>query len=125
LRFDAEGVPQADPNGTFVLAPTDNGWVDLRWNGNAQYCYDPTPRALLTDFEPGRLHHTTSPESPFTQRTVCTLPTATGRVTVSNRTLIVTDAGQRTETELDDDALLDTYRSRFALPLDRLPTIPT
>lgn len=125
LAADATG-PQVDPNGTFELVPVDDGWVDLRWNGAAQYCLDPRPRSSIAEFEPGRLFHTTSPDSPFTQRTVCSLPTTAGRVTVTNRTLITTAAGIRTEREVDDDAeLLAIYRDAFGLHLGRLPTIPS
>jgi len=47
------------------------------------------------------------------------------RVTISDRLLITTVAGQRTETTLGSDAeVLAAYREHFGFTLDRLPTPP-
>jgi N-hydroxyarylamine O-acetyltransferase len=63
-------------------------------------------------------------ESHFTQSTVCSLPTPTGRVTLSDRLLIVTDGDDRQEETLaDDEALLAAYRDRFGIVLDRVPEV--
>jgi N-hydroxyarylamine O-acetyltransferase len=123
LRFDAPG-PQQDPNGTYELVPRTDGWIDLLQNGSPQFRFDPTPRGCLESFRPGLAHHTTSPASHFTQRTVCSLPVDGGRVTISNRTLTTTLHGERTERDLDDDELRHAYRTTFGMELDRLPTIP-
>ncbi|HSL57380.1 MAG TPA: arylamine N-acetyltransferase [Acidimicrobiales bacterium] len=123
LRFDAEG-PQTDPDGTFELRRRDDGWVDLIGDGTPRYRFHPAVRALI-DFEPGRHHHTTSPDSHFTQGTVCTLRTASGRVTIAGRTLIETEAGTRAERDIDDDGeLLALYRQRFGIDLAAVPTSP-
>lgn len=42
----------------------------------------------------------TDPASSFTQKVTCTLPTATGRVTLSNKRLITTSGGERSEREV-------------------------
>ncbi len=47
-----------------------------------------------------------SPESHFTQHLVCSRPTARGRVSVSRKSLIITEGDERRETPLPDDAAL-------------------
>lgn len=45
----------------------------------------------------------TSPESHFTQKRLCTRATPTGRITISGQQLIITEDGQRKETNLADE----------------------
>lgn len=47
--------------------------------------------------------HQTSPESPFTQKRLCSRATPTGRITLSGTRLIVTAGGQRQERQLTND----------------------
>lgn len=68
-----------------------------------EYRFTRTPRQLA-DFVDGSHYHQTSPESGFTQGRLCTRMTRTGRITLSERRLICTDRGERTERELDDEA---------------------
>ena len=65
-------------------------------------------------------------DSHFTQSLTCSRPTGDhDRVTISDRLLITTVAGQRTETTLGSDAeVLAAYREHFGFTLDRLPTPP-
>lgn len=81
----------------------------------------------LSAYAGGCRYHSTSPRSHFTQKTVVSRATETGRVTLSNRRLIVTDGGVRRETELADDAAVaDALRELFGLALDpREPISPT
>lgn len=109
LRFDERGA-QEDPAGRFRLDDAPDGVVLLRetrnegtWSWKPQYLFGLAPCALA-DFEPGRLHHTTSPESFFTRKTLASLATPDGRVTLSDRRLIETCGGERTERELPDEA---------------------
>jgi N-hydroxyarylamine O-acetyltransferase len=44
-------------------------------------------------------YHQTSPESPFTQKRVCTRATLDGRITVTGMRLIVTAKGEKQESE--------------------------
>jgi len=92
-------------------------------NGEPQYRIEPRPRRLA-DFEATCWWHQTSPTSHFTQSLVCSLLTETGRVTLTGRSEIVTDGTGRRERTLDgDDEVLDAYRSRFGVELDRVPTL--
>ena len=83
------------------------------------------PRAL-DDFAPTCWYQQTSPDSHFTQSLTCSRPTGDhDRVTISDRLLITTVAGERTETTLGSDAeVLAAYREHFGFTLDRLPTPP-
>jgi len=73
---------------------------------------------ILSDFEPGCLFHQTSPHSHFPRGRICTRLTPTGRVTLSERRLITTAHGARTERELPDEAAYqETLRTEFGIDL--------
>jgi N-hydroxyarylamine O-acetyltransferase len=86
-----------------------------------QYRLEPIARQL-SDFEATCWWHQTSPKSHFTQGVVCTMLTETGRVTLSDRTLIETVGPERRErTGLSDAEVLDAYKAHFGIELDRVP----
>lgn len=68
-----------------------------------EYRFRLQPRQLR-DFTPGCEYHQRSPDSNFTQQRVCSLATATGRITLGDRRLIVTENGERSERDLADEA---------------------
>jgi N-hydroxyarylamine O-acetyltransferase len=68
-----------------------------------QYSVTMTPRSL-DDFAAMCHYHQTSPESPFTRKSVCSMPTPDGRITVADRKLIFTRNGSREERVLASDA---------------------
>ena len=114
-------APQSDPAGTYQIVPAGAGEFDMVEDGEPQFRFTAVPRAL-SDFADACRFHQTSPASHFTQRTVCSLPTANGRVTISARTLTVTDHDRRSERVVgSDDELLDLYRGHFGIELDRVP----
>jgi N-hydroxyarylamine O-acetyltransferase len=84
------------------------------------YLFRPVPRRL-SDFAEMCRYHQTSPRSWFTQKRLCTLATPTGRVTLAENTLIRTEDGDRTETELDDDDCALALKQQFGLALDVFP----
>jgi len=121
LLFDSR-QEQDDPGGRFLLADNETGEVDLSKDGIPQYRIDPRRRALA-DFGPTCRWHQTSPESRFTQATVCSLLTEEGRVTINDRVLIRARGTSRTQQELPDDGtLLAAYRDHFGIILDHVPT---
>ncbi|MFC8245660.1 arylamine N-acetyltransferase family protein [Streptomyces chartreusis] len=139
LAFEARGE-QVDPAGVFrvVEAGPDAAGVrgghdsaeaadlDVVMDGRPQYRLDRRPRAL-GDFAAGAWWHSTSPRSHFTQSLVCSRVTEEGgRITLSGRTFKTTAAdGTREERELGtDEEVLRTYRERFGIELDRVPTVP-
>ncbi len=77
---------------------------DGRWERN--YCFTLQARQLQ-DFAGMCRYHQTSPESGFTQRRICTRATPSGRITLSDTHLTVTDRGIKTEQPVDGE---DEYR---------------
>jgi N-hydroxyarylamine O-acetyltransferase len=123
LRVDTR-TDQADPGGTFRLADAADGDLDVIRDGQPQYRVEARPRTL-DDFEPTCWWHQTSPRSHFTQGPVCSRLTETGRVTLSDRTLVQTTGDRRRERTLTSDAeVLAAYRTWFGIVLDRVPDRP-
>jgi N-hydroxyarylamine O-acetyltransferase len=123
LRLDTR-TDQADPGGTFWLADTADGDLDVIRDGQPQYRVEARPRTLA-DFEPTCWWHQTSPRSHFTQGPVCSRLTEAGRVTLSDRTLVHTTGDRRQERTLTDDAeVLAAYRTWFGIVLERVPDRP-
>ena len=58
----------------------------------------------LSDFDAMCRYHQTAPESIFLQHRTCTRVTATGRVTIADLRLLITEGGERRETDLADEA---------------------
>ncbi|MDI6100072.1 arylamine N-acetyltransferase [Actinoplanes sp. NEAU-A12] len=109
---------QDDPGGRFLLVDTPDGDVDILRDGKPQYRLELRPR-VLDDFAATCWYQQTAPESPFTAKTVCTRLTSGGRITISDRTLIVTAADGRAETPLaTGEALRAAYRDHFGVRLD-------
>jgi N-hydroxyarylamine O-acetyltransferase len=115
----AEPGPQADPRGSFVVAAVNGGDVDVLRDGTPQYRIELRGRAL-PDFEPMCWWHQTSPKSHFTRSLTCSLPISTGRLTLSDRRLIRTVDGERSEEVFCTEAdLLAAYRDLFGIVLER------
>jgi N-hydroxyarylamine O-acetyltransferase len=122
LRLD-DRADQADPDGTFTIVDAAHNDVDVLRDGQPQYRLERRPRQL-SDFEPMCWWHQTSPRSHFTRSLTCSLRTEAGRVTLSDRSLIVTDSDGRHETELpNDEAILEAYDRHFGIVLEHAPHI--
>lgn len=120
LRFDVPDE-QTQQRGTFRVVHDGFEGVHSRktqagdWHD--EYMFRLEPRTL-GDFEPGCHFNQYSPKSHFTQQRVCSLATATGRITLSDRRFIVTENGQRTEHDLDSEADFHrTLRDHFYIEL--------
>jgi N-hydroxyarylamine O-acetyltransferase len=114
---------QADPDGTFRVIESGYGDLDVLQDGRPQYRIETRPRALR-DFEATCWWQRTSPKSHFTRSLVCSLPTKTGRISLSDRTLIRTIGEERSEQPLTSDAeVLAAYRDHFGITLDSVPTL--
>ncbi|WP_188114219.1 arylamine N-acetyltransferase, partial [Streptomyces apricus] len=101
------------------------GDLEVVWDGRSRYRLETRPR-VLGDFVAGAWWHSTSPASHFTRSPVCSRVTEDGgRVTLSGRTLTVTDPGGGKETvELaTDEEVLAAYRERFGVVLERVPAV--
>jgi len=81
------------------------------------YRFSLRPRALA-DYS-GRCHYLqTSPNSSFTQRIVCSRAMPTGRVTIADQRLIVTDGTERSERALSEAEWRAALIERFGIPPD-------
>ena len=108
--------PQADR--VYRLTAQDGYTILQERNGRDpwtdQYRFTLQPHAL-GDYEAMCHYHQTSPQSSFTQRTICTLPRPDGRVTLANRRLILTHNGERSERELTEEEWRLTLRDEFGI----------
>jgi N-hydroxyarylamine O-acetyltransferase len=122
VRLDIR-TEQADPAGTVRIVETAEGDLDVHFLGEPTLRVEQRARELA-DFGPTCWYQQTSPASHFTQSMTCSLPTVDGRVTLSDRLLITTADGRRTERELgSDEQVLAAYRDHFGIVLDRLPVL--
>jgi N-hydroxyarylamine O-acetyltransferase len=116
---------QDDRAGRFRRADAGDTDIDVLKDGKPQYRIE-TRAVSLADCVPTCWYQQTSPQSHFTQSTICSRLTPGGRVSISGRLLIQTEHGTRAEQQLDtDDALLAAYRDHFGVELSRLPDDPT
>jgi N-hydroxyarylamine O-acetyltransferase len=123
LLLDARD-DQDDPAGRFRLADAGAADIDVLREDKPQYRIEMRERSLA-DCVPTCWWQATSPLSHFTRSTICSKLTADGRVSISGRMLIRTQAGTRTEHRLDtDDLLLAAYRDHFGVTLSRVPNDP-
>ncbi len=106
LRLES-GAESRQQGWTHGLAEDGDGWVVRRRRGSdpwePRFRFALTPRRL-EEFAPRCAYQQTSPESHFTQKPVCSRATEDGRVTLSGRTLIVTEGDNRQETEVESAA---------------------
>ena len=113
-----------DPAGIVRIQPAPYGDLDVLLDGQPQFRMDQRPRAL-EEFAATCWYQQTSPSSHFATSLTCSLPTPAGRVTLSDRLLITTVDGVRTERQLGSDAeVLAAYREHFGIELDSLPVPP-
>ncbi|MET8644799.1 arylamine N-acetyltransferase [Streptomyces sp. NPDC004675] len=99
--------------------------LDVLWDDKPQYRLELRPRSL-GDFTVGAWWSSTSPGSHFLRSLVCSRVTEdAGRITLSGSRLTVTSPrGAKEVTDLASDAeVLRTYRERFGIELDRVPTV--
>jgi N-hydroxyarylamine O-acetyltransferase len=115
---------QRDPAGTVLIQPAPYDDLDVLLDGKPQFRIDQRPRDL-EEFAATCWYQQTAPSSHFATSLTCSLPTPDGRVTLSDRLLITTVDGVRTEQQLGSDAeVLAAYRNHFGIEIDSLPVSP-
>ncbi len=88
----------------------DAGRYSLLWQKNydgtweQQYRFTLQPRAF-SEFEEMCVYHQTSPDSPFTRKSIITRATPRGRVSLDDTRLIVTNDGERQVREIPDSEI--------------------
>jgi N-hydroxyarylamine O-acetyltransferase len=120
ITFRAGGADQVNGHRYLVL-PSADEWQLLREDGRGEvplYIFRDVPREL-SDYEEMSRFHQTSPESGFTQRWICSKATADGRITLTNRRLIITADGRRDESLLTtDEEVRRCLRNHFGIGFD-------
>jgi N-hydroxyarylamine O-acetyltransferase len=87
---------------------------------NAQYRFSVAPHEYA-DYAGMCQFHQTSPESHFTRRRICSRLTTSGRVTLSDMTLITTNDQRRAERELvSSEEYAEALREHFGIMLPNL-----
>jgi N-hydroxyarylamine O-acetyltransferase len=106
---------QEDATGTYVIREHRDGYLAVlkkeAEDWKAEYTFVPIARELaefagMCDF------HQTSPESHFTRGKVCSLMTAEGRKTLTDKKFIVTGAEERSERDVGSEAEFDEILER-------------
>ncbi len=102
-----QGEVQAQGKRSYQI-DADGGWRILKEREDGKewkplYRFTLHPRTL-SDYADMCHYHQTSPESPFTQRRICSKAKADGRVTLSGMRLIETEGQERRERVLADEA---------------------
>jgi N-hydroxyarylamine O-acetyltransferase len=120
LRLDVRGEQvQGDGSAYRIDATEDDRLVvmrrDEKGGWEAQYRFGLEPH-VYGDFAPRCLYHQASPSSHFKQRRICSLATPEGRVTLSEKRLIVTEGPERHERELaGEQEVAEVLRERFGI----------
>lgn len=101
------GAEHSQEGWTYRLVDCGNSLCMERAERNAawkrQYSFTLTPRSL-DDFAAMCHYHQTSPESPFTRKSICSIATPDGRITVADRKLTFSRKGGREERPLASEA---------------------
>ena len=100
LRVDERG-PQLQAGRAYRIEAADNYLVGLQLD-DMENAWKPFYRFTLTpydypDFEELCCFHQTSPESHFTQNRICSMLTPSGRISLTDTRLIVTERDERSE----------------------------
>lgn len=120
LRLDARGSQDQNGESYRIVEPDEHLVVERResdsWKPQYRFTLDAYP---LDAFDEMCLYHQTSPESPFTQKRVCTRATPGGRITVSDMRLIVTEGREKQERALtSNEEWTAALRDLFGIALE-------
>jgi N-hydroxyarylamine O-acetyltransferase len=105
IVFHAGGADQVNGH-RYSVSSSGDEWQLLREDEKGQvalYRFRDVPRQL-SDYAGMCRFHQTSPESGFTRRWICSKATPDGRVTLTDRRLIITRVGTREESVLTTEA---------------------
>jgi len=116
LNLDDRGE-QVQGLRTYRLEQISEGYVVWQRNYDEtremHYYFNLQPHRFPEEYESACLYHQTSPESSFTRGSIISRATSTGRVSLEEGRLTLTENGRRTERLLDSEneyqALLKEY----------------
>jgi len=114
-------VVQPDARGDFRIIRHDAQYLLVQKLNNGawepEYLFSEQER-VLEEFADMCHYHQSSPNSPFTQKRVCSRPTPTGRITFTNSRLLLTEHGQVSETLLQsENEVAEALRQHFGVVL--------
>lgn len=113
-------IELVDPRGIFKIVKHNDGyWLVTQKKDDInfipEYIFSEKER-LLHEFNEMCEYHQTSPESHFTQKLICSLPTKDGRITVSEKILKITSGGKTTENAIKSEKdLNDILKEKFGI----------
>ncbi len=108
---------QRDNGHHYLLKAAAGRWT-LYQDQTPQLRFDETAQPLSA-FSQMAHWHQHSPRSHFTQKAICSMATSNGRVTLSDKTLIKTQLGKRSEKPVNSLAQYhELLNSRFSLAID-------
>lgn len=119
LRLAAAGV-HAEGHRAYALRPAGEELELVRREAQGpwepQYRFSQAPHRLA-EFAGMSAYHQSAPDGPFTNRRLCSMATADGRVTLTDRSLVRTTAeGGRIETPIpDESAWVQALRTHFGI----------
>lgn len=120
IVFRTGGADQVNGH-RYLVSPLGEEWQLLRQDDKGEvplYVFRDVPRRL-SEYEEMSKFHQTSPESGFTKRWICSKATATGRVTLANGRLIVTNKHGREEMLFGTgEEVRQCLRDHFGIELD-------
>ena len=117
--------PISDDRGRFVIERYDDEYfrISRYLPGEDRFAPDylfSLHERTLSDFSEMCLYHQTSPDSHFTRQRICSRATASGRVTLTDQRLIVTEGGTRREVTLRDPSdFVETLAAQFDIVVGR------
>lgn len=127
LQLDGD-APQADGGVEYRVIREGDEYVLWRWeegDWQRKFVFTLQPRQL-SDFAPMCVYQQTSPESSFTKRRVCSLATPNGRITLTEKALIVTENGVKIETPLESQEEFEQLLQKgFGIGLTGFPALAT
>lgn len=121
LKFQLEEV-QNDIAGYFKISKAEEGYFILLRaedgdNFIPQYKFSLAPRRL-EEYELMCEFNQSSPESSFTQKIICSRATDTGRISLSNLKLIVTENGEKKQTDITEGEFHSLLNKHFGIKLN-------
>lgn len=118
-----ERAEQVQGDDAFQLTDADGYLILVRREGGVwkpQYRFTLEPHTY-SDFSEMCVYHQTSPDSIFTQRRACSLATTDGRITVTDKRVIITECGEKRERELSGrDEWRAALLEHFGIDVDRI-----
>jgi N-hydroxyarylamine O-acetyltransferase len=109
---------QVQEQGTYRLEQNRDFWIYQEWDGTWKPAYRFTlqPQTLV-NFTAMCQYQQHDPASHFRQKRLCTLATRSGRITLSDQSLITTAGGERTERLLLDEEYQTILAEQFGIVL--------